>query len=302
MELPELPTNLQDLEKYIHESELQTPYLRPDNEARIIWAKGYEYKKTTYSLVFLHGFSASYMEIDPIHRAFGERFGCNVYLSRLQAHGVDTPEPMLDFTPEGFMDSGLFALAAGKQIGEKVILITASTGSTLGIYIAAHFPEIAGLICYSPNIDLYSNVTRLLAGPWGLHFAKLVFRGNYRARIIEGPGKQYWIARHRVEALIALKNLIRSTMKPEIFQRVKQPFFMAYYYKNRQFQDKTVSVHKMLQMYRQLGTLPELKRKKSFPKAGVHAIGSRFTSGAVDRLQAETFRFAEEVLGLKPVG
>ncbi|MDX2250287.1 MAG: alpha/beta hydrolase [Bacteroidia bacterium] len=301
MDLPILPSNLRELEKFIHETELQTPHLRPDNEARILWAKGSEYQKTPYSLVFLHGFSASYKEIDPIHREFGERYGCNVYLSRLHAHGVDTPEPMLDFTPESFMDSGLFALAVGEQIGEKVILITASTGSTLGIYLAAHFPEIAALICYSPNIDLYSSITRLLAGPWGLHLARLVFRGNYRDREIEGPGRQYWIARHRIEALIALKNLIRSTMKPETFQRVKQPFFMAYYYKNRQLQDKTVSVQKMQKMYRLLGTPPELKWKKSFPQAGVHAIGSPYTSGEAEALKAETFRFAEEVLKLRKI-
>ncbi|MEZ4825434.1 MAG: alpha/beta hydrolase [Bacteroidia bacterium] len=279
MEIPAVPGDLRELEAYIHETEQKTPFLKPDNEARIIWAEGNKYRKTPYSLVFLHGFSASYKEIDPIHKEFGQRYGCNVYLSRLHSHGVDSPEPMLDFTPEAFMDSGLFALAVGQKIGEKVILITASTGSTIGIYMAAHFPEIAGLICYSPNIDLYSNMTRLLTAPWGLQLARLIFRGNYRNREIEGPGRAYWIARHRIEALIALKNLIRSTMKPGTFRKVTQPFFMAYYYKNRKMQDKTVSVHKMLRMFRLLGTEAESKRKISLPKAGVQLqSGSPFTS------------------------
>lgn len=301
MKFPDLPDDLYELDKQIRDTELKTPYLRKDNEARIVWVPGKEYEQTEYSLVFLHGFSASYKEIDPIHKDFGERYGCNVYLSRLHEHGVDSPEPMLDFTAEKFMASGLSAVAIGKKIGKKVIVISASTGSTIGIYIAAHHPEIHALICYSPNVDLYSSLSNLLPGPWGLYIARLFHWSKYRERYIEPEGQPYWIRKHRLEALVSLKTIVRSTMKKNIFRKVNQPFFLAYYFRNKHFQDKTVSVWKMLKMFENLGTPEDQKRKMSFPRAGVHAIGSPFTSGAAFRLKIETYRFAEEILKLTPV-
>ncbi len=56
--------------------------------------------KTEYSLVYLHGFSASQAEGDPVHRNIAKLFGCNLYLSRLAEHGIDTAEPMMNLTAE----------------------------------------------------------------------------------------------------------------------------------------------------------------------------------------------------------
>ena len=66
--------------------------LKPGNEARIIWANDSAKQKTEYAIVYLHGFSASQAEGDPIHRNIAKEFGCNLYLSRLAEHGIDTTE------------------------------------------------------------------------------------------------------------------------------------------------------------------------------------------------------------------
>jgi len=73
--------------------------LKRDNEARIIWADSTK-GKTPYSIIYLHGFSASQGEGDPIHRQFAKEFGCNLYLARLADHGIDTTEQLLYFTPD----------------------------------------------------------------------------------------------------------------------------------------------------------------------------------------------------------
>src|SRR5688500_12725365 len=88
-DLPVVPAELTMLEKYIHNQET-SHQLKPDNEARIVWLNDSLKNKTDYAVVYLHGFSASQEEGDPVHYQFAKKFGCNLYLSRLAEHGIDT--------------------------------------------------------------------------------------------------------------------------------------------------------------------------------------------------------------------
>ncbi len=73
--------------------------LKPDNEAPgCIRANDSLKGKTEYALVYLHGFTASQGEGNPVHRDLAKKFGCNLYLSRLAEHGIDTTEPMVNLT------------------------------------------------------------------------------------------------------------------------------------------------------------------------------------------------------------
>jgi alpha-beta hydrolase superfamily lysophospholipase len=51
------------------------------------------------------------------------------------------------------VSSEVYALIA-KKLGKKVIIMSTSTGGTLSLQLAAAFPEIAGLVMYSPNIEI----------------------------------------------------------------------------------------------------------------------------------------------------
>src|SRR5690348_7532510 len=133
--MPSVPSDPASLEQYISQQESKHK-LKPNNEARIVWADSSK-KKTEYSIVYLHGFSASQMEGDPIHRDFAKEFGCNLYLTRLADHGIDTTEVLLQFTADRFWESSKEALAIGKAIGDKVILMSTSTGGTTAILLAA---------------------------------------------------------------------------------------------------------------------------------------------------------------------
>src|SRR5688572_18143192 len=75
-DLPSVPANPADLEQYIQKQE-GSHKLKPDNEARIVWAGDSLREKTEYAVVYLHGFSASQGEGDPVHKAFAKKFGCN---------------------------------------------------------------------------------------------------------------------------------------------------------------------------------------------------------------------------------
>ena len=96
-DMPQVPAAPAALEAYIKTNE-SAHKLKPDNEARIVWYNDSLRNKTAYSIVYLHGFSASQAEGDPVHRNIAKSFGCNLYLSRLAEHGIDTTETMVNFT------------------------------------------------------------------------------------------------------------------------------------------------------------------------------------------------------------
>src|ERR1700760_3584342 len=95
---PRVPTEPALLEGYIHDREA-LHRLKPDNEARIVWADSSR-RKTPFAIVYLHGFSASQGEGDPVHRYIASKYGCNLYLPRLAEHGIDTVDAMVHLTPD----------------------------------------------------------------------------------------------------------------------------------------------------------------------------------------------------------
>ena len=276
--------------------------LKPDNQARIVWANDSLKNRTAYAVVYLHGFSASQKEGDPVHRDFARRYGCNLYLSRLDGHGVDTTDPLADMTAESLWESAKEAYAVGKQLGDKVILMATSNGGTLALMLAARYPEISGLLLMSPNIAINDPNAFLLNNHWGLQLARLVKKSNF----IEPADKraealQYWSAPYRLEGAVQVEELLEDNMLPTTFAAVKQPTLMLYYYKDEEHQDPVVKVSAMKEMFEELGTPASLKRAVAIPNAGDHVIGSSLKSKDVPTVEAEMIKFAEGVLGLKPV-
>lgn len=297
--VPTFTGDLSALESVIAAAEKATPEVKPDNESRIIWYDTIP-RKTPYSVVYLHGFTASWAEGEPVHREFAERYGCNLYIPRLHAHGLAGNDAMLHFNADSLLASAARALAVGKQLGEKVILMSTSTGGTLSVLLAAQDPDIAGLIAYSPNIAINNPAAFLLNGPWGLKIAQMVYGSEYRTYEAPEDYKRYWSTTYRLEALVELQNMIEYGMTEQTFSRITQPFFLGYYYKNEEEQDPVVSVAAMQEMFRQIGTSPELKREQAFSTVGDHILASYLKSQDLDAVRKATFAFAEEVLQLNP--
>jgi len=297
--LPEINLQANEVESYVREKESQLK-IKPDNESRIIWANDSLKTKTSFCLLYLHGYAACWYEGSPGNIDFARRYGMNFYAPLLAAHGIETQEPLLDMTPDRLYESAKEALVVAQSLGEKVILMGTSTGCTLGLKLEADFPElIDGLILLSPNVALFDPATVVLDKPWGLQIARLIIKGNSRNMKTKYPEEcQYWNCKQRLEALVYLQQLVKSTMKQETFAKVNKPVFMAYYYKDKAYQDSTVRVDAMLKMFDQLGTPENMKQKVAFPEAGTHPIGCKLLSGAWKDIEIASYQFAEEKLGL----
>jgi esterase/lipase len=293
------PVDLAELEKEINISELSTPNIKPDNEARIVWADASQKIKTEYCVVYIHGFSASCGEGYPVNINFAKRYGCNLYMARLAEHGVESKDALLHLTPENYLESAKKAVSIGRQLGEKVILMSTSTGGTLSLALAAENEWIHSLILYSPNIEVADKMSNLFLKPWGLHIARLL-KGKYNEFEETEEVAKYWNLKYRLEAVQSMKVLLKATMNEQTFEKINQPLFLAYYYKNEQEQDETVSVKKMLEMYDQVSTPQNRKRKGAFPDAGCHPIPSAIYNPNYHSVEKETYSFAEEILGLQP--
>jgi pimeloyl-ACP methyl ester carboxylesterase len=279
----------------------QVANLKPLNNAHIVWNDSVNKKKTPYSIVYIHGFSASHAEGYPIHEHLAEKFGCNLYLSRLYAHGLNEPEPLLKLRTEEYIQSAKEAIRIGKIIGDSVILVSTSTGSTLSLMLAANEPVVAGLIMYSPNIDLYDSKSFLLTKPWGLQLVRRVLGDNYYTFEASREAQKYWNTKYRIEALIVLKSMIEKTMHEQTFQHIHVPVFVAYYYKDAEHQDDVVSVPRMQEMFDQLATPNACKRMVNFPDAGTHIIGSSYWNKNTQPLEDSTILFLEQVMKLQSV-
>jgi len=158
--------DIETLDQVLRDRESTVQYLKDDNEARVIWTDSIP-TKTAYSIVYLHGFSASQGEGYPMHLNLADSLDANMYLPRLPEHGVHYQDAMKDLTPVMLVEAAKDAIAIGKSIGDKVIVVGCSTGGTLGIFLAAGDPDLEALVLLSPNIEIRSPGAAMMTGPWG---------------------------------------------------------------------------------------------------------------------------------------
>ncbi|RZK49790.1 MAG: alpha/beta hydrolase [Pedobacter sp.] len=298
LDLPDVPeTN--SITAFVNQLESKHK-IKPGNKAEIIWADTNNKTKTEYTVVYLHGFSASKEEGNPVHLNLAKSLNANLYLARLADHGIDTVQPMQYMTADRLWESAKMAFAIGQKLGQKVILVGTSTGGTLALKLAAQYPQVQSLILLSPNIAINDDKAWMLNNPWGLQIARKVSGGLERQ--VEGKSelyKKFWYTNYRLESLVELEELVESSMNSHLFAQVKQPVLLLYYYKNEKEQDKVVKVDAMLKMYEQLGTPPNFKQKIALPNTGNHVIGSYITSHDIPAVTSAILQYKPMLLGQK---
>jgi len=294
----EVPSDLSVLQNWVIAKEKALGNVRPGNASEIVFHNDSLPEKTSYSVLYLHGFTASGKEGDPVHRTIAKALGANLYVPRLYGHGLEENEPMLQFNNDSYWESGKEALAVAKQLGEKVIVLGTSHGGALSLSLGTD-PQIAAICLFGPNIAVFDPLSKLLSKPWGLQIARLAKGGNYHIMDKASEEKKYfWTWKTRLESLTHMQKFLDVKMRKATFKKINVPVFLGYYYKNDSLQDKVVSVPAMLKMFDQLGTPQTLKEKKAFPEAGDHVITSSLSTSVYKDVITETLQFLKEKLNI----
>lgn len=287
-----LKFDINTVEAFINEKESKVENIKEDNQSQFVWQDSF--KRTEYSMVYLHGFSASHGEAQPILDNFSEKYNCNTYLPRLYLHGLNDVDAFVNLNPKDWVESAKEAIAVAKAIGEKVVIISTSTGSTLAAYLAANDPKIVALINTSPNFDLYDPNSNLLVKPWGKQLFRRMMGSDYREWEATDSIKKYWTTKNRIEAHVAIRSLLNETMTDDIFEKIKQPFYVAYYYKDDENMDKIISIDAIHDFAEHLGTPKNKIELEAFDDGKGHVISSMYMNENWEHVQNEIFDFFEK--------
>ena len=291
-----LDLNITELPNYVAKKESNITGIKPDNQSQFIWIDSLQ--KTEYAMLYLHGYSASHGECEPILKNFAQHFGCNTYLPRLYLHGLSDVDAFARLNPKDWVDSAKEAIAIAKKIGEKLIIISTSTGSTLSAYLDDE--DIIAHIMTSPNFDLHDPNSHLLTKPWGKQIFRQMMGGDYREWEGTKEINQYWTTKNRIEGPIAVRDLVTQTMTPELFRKFDDPVFVGYYYRDEENKDKIISIEAIHKFEKSISTPEDKKVFKAFDNARGHVISSEYMNANWKDVQDAIFSFTENVLNISP--
>jgi esterase/lipase len=277
-----IPNDPQAITAFLQAKEAKNGNLKPDNEGQIIYADSSNPQKTKTVVLYIHGFSASPMEGNPLHKAVAKALGANLVLARIEDHGeFPTDSTMAKATADKFYQSVENYYALAKKLGDEVIVLGTSFGGDMSLVLATKHPEMKALLLYGPCIAIKDPTAPLVDNPWGLQLARAVMRSDFRDIPSVSPGhKNFWSLHYRLEGVVAIQNFLTHEMTPETFANVKVPVFLSYYYKDETHQDNVVSVQAMQEMFPQLGS--KIKKEQAFPLSGYHVITSDILGKRVD--------------------
>ncbi len=199
-----------DLDIWLQEREAAYSDIVPGVQKRIFWA-GEAGAKTPLSVVYVHGFSATSEEIRPVPDEVAKALGANLFFTRLAGHGrggAAMAEPVAGDWIEDMAE----AMAVGRRLGDRVVVIATSTGATLAA-VAATDPalarDMAGVVLVSPNFRLNSPAGVILDLPLARWWAPIIVGAERSFDPVNADHGKYWTTTYPTTAMFPMGALMR---------------------------------------------------------------------------------------------
>lgn len=239
----------QQVDQYISASENKYSDIRPGTEKKIFWANSDSPSTTPFSIVYLHGFSASRQEVAPLCDMLAKQISANLYYTRLTGHGRSS-DAMQEVTVDTLVNDAKEAFEIGKRIGNKVILVGSSTGGTLATWIStqANNDPIAAIILLSPNFGLKRKESELLLYPWGKTILQLLEGDYYSFTPANTLQEKYWTTRYPTNALLSMMGFVDLARRNASY-KVNVPALVLYSEK-----DKIVDIESIKSQFQQFAS------------------------------------------------
>ena len=218
-----------DIDSYLSWRETAHAGVKPGLAKTVIWNDPAARHKTPLSLVYIHGFSASRKDIAPVVESLADTLGANTFLTRLAAHGLATSAEFATVTPQDWLNDAREALAVGRRLGDRVILIGTSTGALLATMAALedNTPDIAALVLLSPNFAIRDWRVRFISGPFGRLLARLLIGEEYSFRPDSSGHAEFWTTHYPSQAIVALMDLLNHARSIHL-DALKMPVLVIY--------------------------------------------------------------------------
>lgn len=207
-----------DPQAYVAREEAAVPGVRDGLEKEIIWVNPLVHARTPLSIVYIHGFSASKGEVRPLPDDVADQLGANLFYTRLTGHGQDG-EAMTQGSLNAWINDYEEALAIGRAIGDKVIVISTSTGGSLAVWAATQpgaSDGVAAIALISPNFGVKASGAELLTMPWGKQIAELVIGRERSFAPRNALHEKFWTTRYPVAATLPMQALTELAYKAPV--------------------------------------------------------------------------------------
>jgi alpha-beta hydrolase superfamily lysophospholipase len=217
-----------DLDGYLAASEAKVVDLTPGSAKQIVWA-GAVGAKTPIAIVYVHGFSATAAEVRPVPDNVAKTVGANLYFMRLAGHGR-SGAAMAEPAAGDWVEDMAEAMAIGRRLGDKVVLVATSTGAPLAA-IAATDPALsdglAGIVMISPNFGLKSAAGVILDMPLARYWGPVVAGATRSFVPINAAHGAHWTTEYPTLALFPMAALVRAGRNVD-FAAAKVPLLLIY--------------------------------------------------------------------------
>jgi len=264
-----------DLEAYLNRLERRFPDIIPGTRKTVIWAEKAN-EQTEFSVVYIHGFSATRKETAPLSDLVAKALGANLFYTRLTGHGR-TGQAMADAGVNDWLNDVVDAYQIGRRLGKKVVMIGCSTGGTSLAWLAHRAATLGGMdalyacIYLSPNFRPRNRFSAMLTWPWGRQIARIVI-GKERAVTPENKGhEQYWTTRYPVAALLPMMGMVKLVRRLDL-SKIRVPGYVVY-----SPQDQIIHVPSLENAFKQMGCV----KKKLVPFTGSADPGHHILAGDI---------------------
>jgi alpha-beta hydrolase superfamily lysophospholipase len=217
-----------DLDGYLATAEAAFTDIVPGAAKRIVWA-GAKGVKTPLAIVYLHGFSATAEEIRPVPDDVAKALGANLYFTRLAGHGRGGAA-MAEATAGDWLEDTAEAIAIGRSLGDRVLVIGTSTGATLAALAAtdpALTADVAGMVMISPNFRVASKAAMILDMPFARWWGPMVAGETRSFKPHNEKHAAHWTTSYPTIALFPMAALLREA-RAEDYAKAKMPLLVIY--------------------------------------------------------------------------
>lgn len=278
------PQDIAALADWIQSSEATFPDIKPGNAKGIVWAAT-PAQRTPWAVVYLHGFSASRMETAPLAETVAAQLGANVFYTRLSGHGRSDPAAMGEATVQDWMADTLEAVRIGQTLGERVLLISCSTGGTLATWLgtSGDAARVNAHIFISPNFAPKDRRADLVNGPWGQQLALWIQGPTRSSTPANAQEAQAWTSSYPTKAIFPMMALVKSVRESDL-SLFQTPVLVLY-----SERDETVEPAETLAAFTRLGSARKSIEPVDYSKSkGQHVLAGAIKDPAAVAPMADT--------------